>query len=82
MAVSGENHPSRVRADVTVNLNVRREIKNEWENLRKHDVLFLVTVRPSVSIGLFSQFQILSFHPDKRENLTKCTFYFRYSIQF
>ncbi|XP_034238562.1 RNA helicase aquarius isoform X1 [Thrips palmi] len=47
----GENHPSRVRADVTVNLNVRREIKNEWENLRKHDVCFLITVRPSVPIG-------------------------------
>ena len=47
----GENQPSRVRADVTVNLNVRREIKNEWENLRKHDVCFLITVRPSVPIG-------------------------------
>ncbi|KAE8747342.1 hypothetical protein FOCC_FOCC005984, partial [Frankliniella occidentalis] len=47
----GENHPSRVRADITVNLNVRREIKNEWENLRKHDVCFLITVRPSVPIG-------------------------------
>lgn len=41
-----------MRADVTVNLNVRREIKNEWENLRKHDVLFLVTVRPSVPFGM------------------------------
>ena len=47
----GENHPSRVRADITVNLNVRRDIKSEWENLRKHDVCFLITVRPSVPIG-------------------------------
>ncbi|KAJ8045846.1 RNA helicase aquarius [Holothuria leucospilota] len=42
----GENHPSSVRADVTVTLNVRWQIKEEWEALRKHDVAFLVTVRP------------------------------------
>lgn len=47
----GEKKPSRVRADVTVNLNVRQEIKNEWENLRKHDVCFLLTVRPTAPIG-------------------------------
>lgn len=40
-----------MRADVTVNLNVRQEIKNEWENLRKHDVCFLLTVRPTAPIG-------------------------------
>ena len=28
----GENHPARVRADVTVNLSLRREIKSEWES--------------------------------------------------
>lgn len=42
----GEKQPSRVRADVTVNLNVRQEIKDEWEALRKHDVCFLITVCP------------------------------------
>lgn len=47
----GEKKPSRVRADVTVNLNVRSEIKAEWENLRKHDVCFLITVRPTCPIG-------------------------------
>ncbi|KAJ2944746.1 hypothetical protein O0L34_g1634 [Tuta absoluta] len=47
----GEKAPSRVRADVTVTLSVRNEIKHEWENLRKHDVCFLVTVRPSQGIG-------------------------------
>jgi intron-binding protein aquarius len=47
----GEKRPSRVRADVTVNLSVRNEIKAEWENLRKHDVCFLITVRPTASIG-------------------------------
>ena len=27
----GENHPSQVRADITVTLNLRHEIKREWE---------------------------------------------------
>lgn len=47
----GENRPSRVRADVTINLSVRKEIKSEWENLRKHDVCFLITVKPPNPIG-------------------------------
>ena len=47
----GENHPAQVRADVTVNLSVRQEVKHEWEGLRKHDVAFLVTLRPEVPIG-------------------------------
>jgi len=28
----GENHPARVSADVTVNLNLKPEIKREWES--------------------------------------------------
>lgn len=51
MVITGEKRPSRVRADVTVNLSVRSEIKNEWENLRKHDVCFLISVRPTKPIG-------------------------------
>uniref|UniRef100_T1J5U4 RNA helicase aquarius n=1 Tax=Strigamia maritima TaxID=126957 RepID=T1J5U4_STRMM len=51
----GEKQPSRVRADVTVHLNVRYEIKQEWEALRKHDVCFLITVRPRLNVG--SQFK-------------------------
>lgn len=47
----GEKKPSRVRADVSVTLSVRREIQDEWENLRKHDVCFLVCVRPTCPIG-------------------------------
>ncbi|XP_029848929.3 RNA helicase aquarius [Ixodes scapularis] len=47
----GEKQPSKVRADVTVHLNVRREIKAEWEALRKHDVCFLITVRPVCTPG-------------------------------
>ncbi|XP_062863448.1 RNA helicase aquarius isoform X2 [Trichomycterus rosablanca] len=47
----GENWPARVRADVTVNLNVQGHIKTEWEGLRKHDVCFLITVRPTLPYG-------------------------------
>ncbi|EDV49455.1 RNA helicase aquarius isoform X1 [Drosophila erecta] len=47
----GEKKPSRVRADVGVTLSVRREIKAEWENLRKHDVCFLITVKPTQPYG-------------------------------
>eukprot|EP00096_Caligus_rogercresseyi_P010804 TRINITY_DN4040_c0_g1_i1.p1 TRINITY_DN4040_c0_g1~~TRINITY_DN4040_c0_g1_i1.p1 ORF type:complete len:1444 (-),score=412.87 TRINITY_DN4040_c0_g1_i1:63-4394(-) len=42
----GEKPPSRVRADVSVNLSVKENIKSEWEGLRKHDVCFLITVSP------------------------------------
>ncbi|CAG5126688.1 unnamed protein product, partial [Candidula unifasciata] len=47
----GENHPAQVRADVTLNLSVRPEVKFEWGSLRKHDVAFLITLRPEVPIG-------------------------------
>ncbi|CAL1539785.1 unnamed protein product [Lymnaea stagnalis] len=47
----GENHPAQVRADVTLNLSVRPEVKFEWQGLRKHDVAFLLTLRPQVPIG-------------------------------
>lgn len=29
----GENWPMRVRADVTINLNIRDNIKDEWEGM-------------------------------------------------
>ncbi|XP_067847483.1 RNA helicase aquarius [Heptranchias perlo] len=47
----GENWPARVRADVSINLNVRNQIRREWEALRKHDVCFLITVRPVLAYG-------------------------------
>lgn len=47
----GEKKPSRVRADVSVTLSVRHDIQDEWENLRKHDVCFLVCVRPTMPIN-------------------------------
>lgn len=43
----GESKPSMVKADVTINLSVRREVKKEWESLRKHDVCFLLTIKPT-----------------------------------
>ena len=42
----GEKQPSRVRADVMVHLGVKDAIKHEWENLKRHDVCFLLTLRP------------------------------------
>ncbi|XP_071786990.1 RNA helicase aquarius-like [Asterias amurensis] len=56
----GENHPASVRADVTITLNLRRQIKNEWEALRKHDVAFLISVRPMKKIG--SRFNLKEEH--------------------
>ncbi|XP_067939363.1 RNA helicase aquarius-like [Watersipora subatra] len=43
----GENHPARVRADITILLSPRYNIRHEWESLRKHDVAFLISVNPS-----------------------------------
>jgi intron-binding protein aquarius len=43
----GEHKPSEVRAEVQVTLSSfqRGAIRDEWEELKLHDVLFLVTVR-------------------------------------
>jgi len=46
----GENCPSRVRADVNIELNVADTVRWEWEGLRKHDVCFLVTVRAQMRL--------------------------------
>lgn len=41
----GESRPSRVRADVGFDVQkYSQNIRNEWDNLRKHDVLFLLTI--------------------------------------
>lgn len=57
----GDKRPSRVRADITLNLSVRTEVKAEWENLRRHDVCFLITVKPNNSIGNYTIFKIKYF---------------------
>jgi intron-binding protein aquarius len=40
----GENRPSRVKADITIELTVNDTVKREWEGIRKHDVCFVLTV--------------------------------------
>lgn len=47
----GEVAPVQIVAEVTVNLNVQSEVKKEWESLRKHDVCFLISVEPKLTIG-------------------------------
>ncbi|XP_050542377.1 RNA helicase aquarius [Daktulosphaira vitifoliae] len=47
----GDLQPSRVRADVSITLNVKRDVQEEWENIRKHDVCFLITVKATQPIG-------------------------------
>lgn len=41
----GEKSPASVRAEITLNIGKRGDIRSEWEALRKHDVCFLVTCR-------------------------------------
>ena len=44
----GETAPSRVRADITLDLeSLKNEIRTEWESLRKHDIGFLVSLKPT-----------------------------------
>lgn len=48
----GAKHPARVRADVRVALaGLRPEIRKEWLGLRRHDPVFLVTIRPTKQQG-------------------------------
>ncbi|VDO29345.1 unnamed protein product [Onchocerca flexuosa] len=47
----GEKSPAVVKADLTINLPRRTDIRAEWEGLRKHDVCFLIRCRPKASVG-------------------------------
>ncbi|GMS80067.1 hypothetical protein PENTCL1PPCAC_2242, partial [Pristionchus entomophagus] len=47
----GEKSPAVVKADLQLNIGKRMDIRGEWESLRKHDVLFLVTCRPKAAVG-------------------------------
>uniref|UniRef100_A0A915IU13 Intron-binding protein aquarius n=1 Tax=Romanomermis culicivorax TaxID=13658 RepID=A0A915IU13_ROMCU len=47
----GERSPASVRADIIITLNTRSDIRAEWEALRKHDVCFLITIRPKILVG-------------------------------
>ena len=43
----GEAHPAKVSGHVTVTLSMRPDLKEEWENLRRFDTGFLITLRPT-----------------------------------
>ena len=47
----GENRPNKVRADISVSVKIRNDIKAEWEALRKHDVCFLISLKPTKMWG-------------------------------
>jgi intron-binding protein aquarius len=41
----GEDKPAMVIAEVTVNLPNNYSIRSEWESIRSHDILFLMTFK-------------------------------------
>ena len=44
----GENHPSTVLADITIDVRgMRQEVKQEWDQLKQHDVLFVLALSPT-----------------------------------
>jgi len=48
----GESRPSEVQGEVMIDLgNLRGNIFNEWNNLRTHDVLFLISLVPQTVCG-------------------------------
>lgn len=48
----GENRPGAVTADIVVQTkHMRQEVKEEWDGLKQHDVLFLLGVMPSDDIN-------------------------------
>jgi hypothetical protein len=43
----GENRPAAVTANVAVDLKpLRGDVRSEWDQIRQHDVMFLLTIRP------------------------------------
>lgn len=48
----GESWPARVRADVTVNLNVQDHIKHEWEGIDQYFVYIFIT-SSTILYGLY-----------------------------
>lgn len=57
----GENWPTRVRADVTINLNVRDHIKDEWEGNFVFQKLVIFCLF-SLEISLLLTVTLLNFH--------------------
>eukprot|EP00741_Cyanophora_paradoxa_P007305 tig00001098_g7066.t1 len=48
----GETKPSRVRGEVHFNVrNAKPHVRREWDTLKQHDVIFLLTIRASNPVG-------------------------------
>ncbi|RUS34275.1 P-loop containing nucleoside triphosphate hydrolase protein [Jimgerdemannia flammicorona] len=48
----GENKPAHVKADITFNLGrFTDSIKGEWDSLRQHDIMFLLTIQAHDASG-------------------------------
>jgi intron-binding protein aquarius len=43
--------PSDVQADIQISLPARFDLRDEWQSIRKCDVLFMVKVKPIHSVG-------------------------------
>lgn len=51
LCLPSPSYSSAPAAEITINLgSLRPDIKAEWDELRQHDVLFLLTIRPPDSI--------------------------------
>ena len=52
----GENRPAAVVAEINIDIkHMRPEIQSEWDELRQHDVLFLLSLNPEASSTFDSQ---------------------------
>ncbi|KAI8023831.1 RNA helicase aquarius [Camellia lanceoleosa] len=66
----GEVKPSSVMAEVTFSISsYRAQIRSEWNALKEHDVLFLLSIRPS-------------FEPLSSEEAAKATVPQKLGLQF
>ena len=60
----GELKPAIVRADLSFSLGrFNDNIRREWDSLRPHDVLFLVTLRPPLD-GLAKHVDVANLDPE------------------
>lgn len=67
-----KKHPSRIRAEIRVAVSLREKIKREWESLRKHDVCFLITLRPKLNL----------FSKNQKDSSTDLPFCERFGLTF
>ena len=48
----GDNHPAKVLAEIEYSLRgLRQDVKEEWGQIRKHEVLYLLTIRSPIEEG-------------------------------